>query len=72
MICPVIVDSLSVTLPRQWMWENYSEILAEGTVFRSLFNSVFVAVITVVIVLATASLLSYAIVRRGTKGCLRI
>lgn len=31
-----------------------------------------VAVITVVIVLATASLLSYAIVRRDTKGCLRI
>jgi len=62
-------SSLSVTLPRQWMWENYSEVLAEGTVFRSLFNSVFVAVITVVIVLATASLLSYAIVRRDTKGC---
>ncbi|MBQ3108250.1 MAG: carbohydrate ABC transporter permease [Clostridia bacterium] len=62
-------SSLSVTLPRQWMWENYNEVLAEGTVFRSLFNSVFVAVITVVIVLATASLLSYAIVRRDTKGC---
>jgi len=62
-------SSLSVTLPRQWMWENYSEVLAEGTVFRSLFNSVFVAVITVIIVLATASLLSYAIVRRDTNGC---
>jgi len=62
-------SSLSVALPREWMWENYSKVLAEGSVFRSLFNSVFVAVVTVVIVLATASLLSYAIVRRDTKGC---
>jgi len=62
-------SSLSVTLPREWMWENYEKVLAEGSVFRSLFNSVFVAVVTVVIVLATASLLSYAIVRRDTKGC---
>ena len=62
-------SSLNVTLPREWMWENYEKVLAEGSVFRSLFNSVFVAVITVLIVLATASLLSYAIVRRDTKGC---
>ena len=62
-------SSLNVALPREWMWENYSKVLAEGSVFRSLFNSVFVACITVLIVLATASLLSYAIVRRDTKGC---
>ena len=62
-------SSLSVILPREWMWSNYSEVLERGDVFRCLFNSVFVSVITVIIVIATASLLSYAIVRRDTPAC---
>lgn len=61
--------SLNITLPREWLWSNYSEVLQTGNVFQSLFNSVFVSAITVVIVLITASMLSYAIVRRDTKGC---
>lgn len=62
-------SSLNVTLPREWLWDNYSEVLKDGDVFRCLFNSVFVSVITVLIVIATASMLSYAIVRRDTPVC---
>ena len=62
-------SGLSVALPREWLWSNYTEVLESGDVFRNLFNSVFVSMITVIIVLATASMLSYAIVRRDTKFC---
>ena len=61
--------TLNVTMPREWMWENFPAVLEQGDVFRSLFNSVFVSVITVMIVLVTASMLSYAIVRRDTPVC---
>lgn len=59
-------STLNVALPRQWLWSNYNQVLEQGDVFRSLFNSIFVSVITVVIVLATASMLGYAIARRDT------
>ena len=62
-------NRLSVALPREWLFENYVEVLETGNVLRGLFNSVFVSVIAVFIVLATASMLSYAIVRRDTKAC---
>lgn len=65
-------NKLSIALPREWMWDNYAEVIESGDVLQGLFNSLFVSVITVAIVLATASLLSYAIVRRDTKGCRRI
>ena len=65
-------SSLNIRLPREWLWSNYAEVFEDGSVFRCLFNSVFVSVITVIIVLATASLLSYAIVRRDTPACRRI
>ncbi|MCI7125526.1 MAG: carbohydrate ABC transporter permease [Agathobaculum sp.] len=61
--------SLNITLPRAWLWENYLEVFERGDILRCLFNSVFVSVITVIIVIATASLLSYAIVRRDTPVC---
>lgn len=60
-------STLNVTMPREWLWFNYREVLEQGNVFRSLFNSIFVSVITVVIVIATASMLGYAIARRDTR-----
>lgn len=60
-------STLNVTLPREWFWSNYQEVFEHGDVFRSLFNSVFVSVITVGIVLVTASMLGYAIARRNTR-----
>lgn len=60
---------LNVAIPKAWHWDNYLTVIEKGDVLRGLWNSVFVSVITVLIVLATASLLSYAIVRRDTKFC---
>lgn len=65
-------SSLNITLPREWLWSNYAEVFRGGDVFRCLFNSVFVSVITVAIVIATASLLSYGVVRRDTPFCRKI
>ncbi|MDO4547604.1 MAG: carbohydrate ABC transporter permease [Clostridia bacterium] len=60
---------VSIALPREWIWSNYAEVMQSGNVFRSFFNSVFISVIAVALVLATASLLSYAIQRRDTRAC---
>ncbi len=60
-------SSLNVALPRIWQWGNYAEVLEHGDVIRALFNSLFVSSITVILVLATASMLGYAIARRETR-----
>lgn len=62
-------NRLSITLPREWLFENYQTILETGNVLQGLFNSIVVSACAVFIVLATASMLSYAIVRRDTKLC---
>lgn len=62
-------NALNIALPRQWMWENYAQVMQSGNIVRSFFNSVFISIITVMLVLMTASLLSYAIQRRNTRAC---
>ena len=61
--------SINLTLPRSWMWSNYAEVFQKSDILRYFFNSIFISVIATVLVLVTASLLSYAIVRRDTPGC---
>ncbi len=61
--------NLNVALPREWLFSNYATVLESGNVVRSFFNSVFISVLTVAIVLVTASILSYAVERRDTKFC---
>ena len=62
-------NALNIALPRQWLWENYVQVLQSGRIMRSFFNSVFISAITVLLVLTTAALLSYAIERRNTRVC---
>ena len=61
--------SINLTLPRSWMWSNYAEVFQKTDIVRYFFNSIFISVIATALVLVTASLLSYAIVRRDTPGC---
>lgn len=62
-------NAISATLPRQWMTGNYAEVLKSGNVTRAFFNSVMISVFTTLIILITAAVLSYAIVRRNTRFC---
>ena len=40
-------NALNIALPRQWLWENYVQVLQSGRIMRSFFNSVFISAITV-------------------------
>lgn len=62
-------NAVSATLPKEWIWQNYLEVLDSGNVIRTFFNSVMISTIATLLVLITASILSYAIVRRDTRGC---
>lgn len=33
-------NALNIALPRQWLWENYVQVLQSGRIMRSFFNSV--------------------------------
>ncbi len=60
---------LSVSLPREWIFENYAIVWEQGKVLASFLNSCIITFISVLAVLALTSMLSYVIVRRDTKAC---
>jgi raffinose/stachyose/melibiose transport system permease protein len=55
-------------LPDPWVPANYTDILADPTLWRSLLNSLIIAVGTVVLLLSTAALAAYAFARFSFKG----
>lgn len=60
---------LNISLPREWLFENYKTVWEQGNVLRSLGNSCVITVSSVLIVVALTSMLSYVLVRRDTKPC---
>ncbi|MFV0527460.1 MAG: carbohydrate ABC transporter permease [Lachnospiraceae bacterium] len=59
---------LNIRLPESWQWSNYVEVF-QANFMRTLFNSIFITVLSVLLILTTSSILSYIIVRRDTKFC---
>lgn len=57
-----------VGLPHPWRWSNYTEILASGTFWRELGNSLFVAVLATVLVVATGALAAFPLSRASFRG----
>jgi raffinose/stachyose/melibiose transport system permease protein len=59
---------MSLALPVKWnIIENYTELINEINIFRSLFNSVFISVITVSIVIVASGMAGFIIQRRKSK-----
>jgi raffinose/stachyose/melibiose transport system permease protein len=79
-IIPVVYAALSgfrdtaqlasdpVGLPDPWIFTNYLEVLQSGSFWHQVWNSTLIAVITVLIVLPTASLAAFVISRFRFKG----
>jgi raffinose/stachyose/melibiose transport system permease protein len=79
-IIPVVYAALSgfrdtaqlasdpVGLPDPWIFTNYLEVLQSGSFWHQVWNSSLIAVITVAIVLPTASLAAFVISRFRFKG----
>lgn len=63
---------LSVTLPKEWIWENYVEVWKQGKALQAFGNSIFITGLSVILLIIIASMLSYSLVRRNTVFCNRI
>lgn len=59
---------LNIKLPTEWLFENYVAVIEKDFV-QSLWNSVFITGISVVLITACAAFMSFIIARRDTKGC---
>ena len=57
-----------LALPAVWQWGNYREILLESPIPRYLFNSLFVASLTMALQVVCCALFSYAVVFMRFKG----
>ncbi|HEY8479504.1 MAG TPA: carbohydrate ABC transporter permease [Spirillospora sp.] len=55
-------------LPDEWKFSNYGGILASGTFWRQIGNSVLIAVATTLLTVATASLAAFAFARYAFRG----
>jgi raffinose/stachyose/melibiose transport system permease protein len=55
-------------LPSPWEVGNYTEILAEGSFWRQLWNSTFIAVATTVLVVALSALAAFVFARFAFRG----
>lgn len=60
-------QSLRMSLPTEWHFENYITVIIEGNLLRAAINGLIYSVMTVMIVLLTCSLTAYIIVRRNDK-----
>jgi raffinose/stachyose/melibiose transport system permease protein len=57
-----------VDLPHPWVTRNYTEILVSGQFWREVLNSVLIAAIATVVVVATGSLAAYPLARYSFRG----
>lgn len=58
---------LSIALPEKWLFENYMQVFKEGKILSSFFNSVYITVFSVALVVLLSSTLAYILMRRRDK-----
>ncbi|MCI6811008.1 MAG: carbohydrate ABC transporter permease [Lachnospiraceae bacterium] len=59
---------LNISLPQKWLFENYITVM-EKDFIRSLKNSIFITLLSIVLITGLAAFISFIIARRDTKGC---
>ncbi len=60
-------DRMTLSLPKQWMFENYSTVIEQGKLISSFFNGLLYATGSVVIIVAVVSLAAF-VISRNMKG----
>jgi raffinose/stachyose/melibiose transport system permease protein len=58
---------LSISLPKVMMFSNYSKVFNDGKILQSLFNSTFISVLSVALIVLLSAMLSYILVRRKSR-----
>ena len=55
-------------MPNPWVWANYSTILSTGAFWQEVWNSVFIAVVTTLLVVWLGSMAAFALSRYAFRG----
>jgi raffinose/stachyose/melibiose transport system permease protein len=55
-------------MPNPWVWTNYSTILSTGAFWQEVWNSVFIAVVTTLLVVWLGSMAAFALSRYAFRG----
>jgi raffinose/stachyose/melibiose transport system permease protein len=59
---------LNIKPPKIWQFGNFKEVL-QANFFKTFQNSLFITIISVVLIIIFSSILGYLLVRRNTRGC---
>jgi ABC-type sugar transport system, permease component len=59
--------SMSFAWPRKWMLSNYAEVIQAGKLVRSFGNSLYYAVVSVVLGIIVCSMAAFVLSRRRTR-----
>lgn len=59
--------AMKLSLPTQWVFGNYAEVMEKVNIFQAFSNSMIVSISTVLIATTGAALASYVMARRKTK-----
>lgn len=60
-------DKMTLSLPTEWVFENYSTVIEQGKLISSFFNGLLYATGSVVIIVAVVSLAAF-VISRNMKG----
>lgn len=60
-------NSMSLSLPKEWIFENYAIVIERGKLITSFFNGLLYATCSVVIIVVLVSLAAY-VISRNRKG----
>lgn len=55
-------------LPKEWLWSNYGTAIRNGNIGKNFFNSTFIAIVTIAIVMLVALMATFALTRFVWKG----
>lgn len=59
--------AFSLKLPTEWMFSNYAQVIEEAHIFRALFNSLFIASVSVIICVIVSSMGAFILARKRSK-----
>ncbi len=62
------ISNKPVGLPHPWVWTNYSTILSTGAFWQEVWNSVFIASVTTLVVVWLGSMAAFALSRYAFRG----
>lgn len=59
--------NMALTLPKEWHFENFKQVWAQGDILQSLKNSLIISITSVAITVLSSSMCAYVISRNRTK-----